>query len=239
LASPSTAETLNAVVPPPGGVTTQMSRSGTPRDRRGWTVPDDYVDALADPTKRIGIFEEMRASDDAVHTAIESRCQEINGANWLLSTEDTTSRGREILEFCEDNIYPVLDQLLRQLGGGAIQYGFGLIEPVFAWSDEPFVTSIARGKIKRAAKASGRKIYLRKLAHIRQLGVTTFQINRESGDLETIQQWIFDGFTFNRVAIPADKSCSGRTTSRVTTSGASRRRDTATRRGRSSSSSSG
>jgi hypothetical protein len=205
LASAAIAKSSSTTVTPPSGVTSQLSISGTPRDRRGWTVPDDYVKDLADPCKRMLIFEEMRASDDAVHTAIEARRQEINGANWLLSTEDQTPLGTEILEFCEDNVYPQLDRLLRLLGGGGIQYGFGCIEPVYAWNDEPFVTSIARGKIKRATKAGGRRIYLRKIAHIRQVAVGTFQIDPSEGDLQSIQQWVFDGRNFRRVEIPADK----------------------------------
>jgi hypothetical protein len=40
----------------------------------------------------------------------------------------------------------VLDDLLRWLGGGAMQYGFGAIEPVFQWSDSPIVSSISRGR---------------------------------------------------------------------------------------------
>jgi hypothetical protein len=43
------------------------------------------------------------------HTAIDARRQEINAANWMLSTEDKSTRGNEILEFVEDNIYPLLD----------------------------------------------------------------------------------------------------------------------------------
>jgi hypothetical protein len=80
---------------------------------------------MADPVRRMEIFEEMRASDDAVHGAIDARRQEINAANWVLSTEDKTRPRHEILEFVEDNLYPVLDDLLRWLGGGALQYGFG------------------------------------------------------------------------------------------------------------------
>jgi hypothetical protein len=101
----------SAAVAPPAGIMSQLSYSGTPRSPGGETMPDDYSREMADPIRRMAIFEEMRSSDDAVNTAIDSRRQEINAANWVLATEDTTPRGTEILEFCEDNLYPAPDEV--------------------------------------------------------------------------------------------------------------------------------
>jgi hypothetical protein len=92
--------------------TTQVSYSGTPRGPDGTAWPDDYNRDLANPVRRMEIFEEM-GNDDAVQTGILARRQEICAANWQLSTEDTTPLGQEILEFTEDNVYPVLDSILR------------------------------------------------------------------------------------------------------------------------------
>jgi hypothetical protein len=188
----------------PAGLTSQASYSGTPRGPDGTTTPDDYVRELANPVKRMEIFEEM-GNDDAVHTAIDARRQEINAANWQLSTEDTSTLGREILEFVEDNLYPMLDDMLRWLGGGALHYGFGALEPVYQWSDRPIVAALSRGKVKRATKSGERRIYLAKLAHIRQTAVATFKIS-ETGDLNTIQQHTFTGSRFRQVEIPAEKT---------------------------------
>ena len=195
----------NSVAVVPAGVTRQVSYSGTPRGPDGLTQPDEYVRELADPIKRMEIFEEMRASDDAVQTAVEARRQEINAANWMLASEDETPLGIEILEFCEDNIYPLLDDLLRILGGGAITYGFAAIEPVFAWADEPFVAQISRGRLRRATRAGAdRRIYLRKLAHIRQTSVMSFRIS-DTGDLESLLQHCYNGKQFRQIDIPAQK----------------------------------
>lgn len=189
---------------PPRDVTRQMSYSGTPRGPDGLTTPDDYVRDLQDPLRRMEIFEEMRASDDAVQTAVEARRQEINAANWLLSSDDESDLGVQILEFCEDNIYPLLDDILRILGGGALTYGFGAIEPVFAWADEAFVSAISRGKIKRATRTGERRIYLKKIAHIRQTSVVSFRIS-DVGDLESLLQHTYNGRTFKQIDIPAEK----------------------------------
>jgi hypothetical protein len=189
---------------PAPGATEQLGYSGTPRGPDGITQPDEYVRELADPVRRMEKFEEMGHSDDAVHTAIDARRQEINAANWTLSTEDKGARGTEILEFVEDNIYPYLDDILRWLGGGAIQYGFGLLEPVYAWADAPFTNGVVRGDLRRPTRASGRAIYLRKLAHILARSVYSFQI-AETGDLTNIVQWVFNGATYRRVEIPPEK----------------------------------
>lgn len=171
----------------------------------GRTHPDEYVVDLRNPLKRIQVFEEMGASDDAVHTAIDSRRQMINAANWTLATEDKTPNGQEILQFVEDNLYPHLDKLLRLLGGGALQYGFGAVEPVFQWANSPIVASISRGKIVRAtSKAGPRRIYLAKIAHLRQRSVETFNIS-ETGDLREVWQYVYNGVRFARVKIPAEK----------------------------------
>lgn len=186
----------------PANATTQLSYSGTPR-YRGESRPDEYVRDLADPVKRMEIFDEMRGSDESVATALHAREQMIGSSNWMLSCEDDKPKSKEILEFCEDNIYPVLGDLLRHLAG-AIQYGFGACETVFEWSDRPFTRNIVRGKIRRPTRQSGRRIYLRKLAHIRQRTIHSFLVPI-SGDLEALRQYVYTGFTFAKTDIPADK----------------------------------
>jgi hypothetical protein len=200
-----------ALVPP--NATSQLSYSGTPRGPDGISYPDDYVDKLRNPITRMEIYEEM-GNDDAVHTGIDARRQEICAANWSLSTASTDTNATEILEFCEDAIYPFLDDILRLLGGGALQYGFGAIEPVLQWSDRPTVSSISRGRTTRATRTgAGERIYIRKLAHIRQPGVWTFKIagpkdptGAMPGDLLTIRQYVFDGVSFDQRDIPAEKA---------------------------------
>lgn len=209
MAQSAVSESEKAV--PPRTITRQESTSGTPRGPDGITTPDDYVRELADPVKRMELFEEMGQGDDAVHVGISARRQEICAANWKLATEDTTPRGTEILEFVEDNIYPFLDDLLRWLGGGAMQYGFGAIEPVFQWSDAATVSAITRGKVKRPTRRGERRIYLRKLAHIRQTAIQSFVIagpdspGELAGDLQEVRQHCFDGKTYRERRIPAEK----------------------------------
>jgi hypothetical protein len=187
-------------------MTSQMSYSGTPRSRANLTQPDEYVRDLQDPVKRMEMFDEMRSSDEAINTAISAREQMIGSSNWLLSSTDDTPLGKEILEFCEDNIYPVLPELLRHLAG-AIQYGFGACEKVFEYADRPFARNIVRGKIRRATKSIGRRIYLRKLAHIRQRTIYSF-IVPPTGDLEFLRQYVYSGtgqIAFLKTDIPAEK----------------------------------
>lgn len=201
----ATPKTTEAVDKPPRDATRQLSYSGTPRGSDGLISPDEYVRELMDPQKRMELFEEMHQSDDAVYTAIEARRQEINAANWLLASDSDDARAVEILEFCEDNIYPLIDELLRLLGGGGITYGFTSIEPVFSWSDSAYVAAIARGKVKRATKKSGdRRIYLRKLAHIRQTSALGIKI-APTGELEHIVQHAFNGVQYLERIIPAEK----------------------------------
>jgi phage gp29-like protein len=187
----------------PAQATAQLSYSGTPRSRTNQTRPDEYVRDLADPIKRMEIFDEMRSSDEAINTAISAREQMIGSSNWLLSSSDDTPKGKEILEFCEDNVYPVLPELLRHLSG-AIQYGFGACEKVFEWSDRPFARNIVRGKVRRATKSIGRRIYLRKAAHIRQRTIFSF-IVPQTGDLEFVRQYVYTGTGFAKTDIPAEK----------------------------------
>jgi hypothetical protein len=193
-----------AAVSPPSGALAQQSYSGTPRGPDGTTTPDDYQREMADPVRRMQIFEEMRASDHAVHAAIDARRQEINAANWVLASEDKTPLGVEILEFVEDNIYPQLDAILRLLGGGGIHYGFGAVEPVFTWADRPVAGIIGRAKTRRPARSQRRGIYLAKVAHLRQPSVETFRIS-EQGDLISVVQNGFTGASYRRVEIPAEK----------------------------------
>jgi len=189
-----------SAVPP--NATGQLSYSGTPR-YRDQTQPDEYVRVLAEPTKRMELFDEMRSSDEGINTALAAREQLIGSASWQLTNADVSDLGKEILEFCEDNIYPVLPEMLRHLAG-AMQYGFGVVEKVFAWNDRPFARNIARGKIRRATRDSGRRIYLRKLAHIRQRTIQTFLVP-QAGDLTALRQYAWDGFTLRKADIPVDK----------------------------------
>jgi hypothetical protein len=192
-------------VSPPAGVVGQLSYSGTPRAPDGSTMPDDYAPAMADPVRRMAIFEEMRASDSAVAGAIDARRQEINAANWVLATEDKSDLGTQILEFVEDNLYPVLDDIIRWVAGGGIQYGFGCVEPVYAWRDAPRASVIGRGKVRRPVRSQMRAIYLEKIAHIRQRSIETFKIS-PTGDLQTVVQDAFNGSTYRRTEIPARKA---------------------------------
>jgi hypothetical protein len=182
----------------------QLSVSGTPRWRDDQTRPDDYVTELADPIRRMEIFEEMRASDEAVHTAIATRIALGMQANWLLSAPSDDDASRQILEFVEDNLYPVIDTLLRQLLE-AVQYGVGVVEPVYAWADRPFTRQVRRGKIARSTIADrGRRIYLKKIASIRQRTIQSFLVTLE-GELRGIRQHVFTGAQFRVVDIPAEK----------------------------------
>ena len=182
----------------------QVSRSGTP-NRGGVSRPDDYVTELADPVRRMAIFEEMRASDDGVQSAVDTREKLILASNWQLNAPDDTPAQRTIKEFCEDNIYPLLDDCLRWLGGGALQYGFGLIEPVFAYADRPTQNTIVRGGKAFSTRKYGRKIFLIKLAHIRQRTIATFGLDEETGDLKFARQFAWNGFQFRHVDIPVEK----------------------------------
>lgn len=163
---------------------------------------------MMDPRRRTQVFEEMRSSDEAVNTAISAREQLITGSDWMLATEDGSDVGGQVLEFCEDNIYPVLEDLLRPLAR-ALQYGFGLVEPVYAWADSPFARSIVSGAARRAPGQYGRKIMLRAVKDIRQTTVDNFIIGvgaDDRGDLLAVRQSVWKmggGFGYNDV--PAEK----------------------------------
>lgn len=207
MAAAATAKPTNGTGPekPPRDVTSQASYSGTNRGRDGLAQPDDYVRELADLPTRMETFEEMGKSDDAIGIALEARTQEILSANWALSTADETPSGADILAFCEDNIYPHIDRILRLIAKSRLQYGFGLIEPVYAWSDTPFTSSISRGELARPTMNPGeRRIYLRRIAHIRPTAVTAFRID-ENGELISVHQEVFDGTRFRNIDIPAEK----------------------------------
>lgn len=185
----------------------QISDSGTPQSRRGVIMPDDYVPELADPPRRMALYEEMRNSDEAINTAITAREKLINSSDWSLATESDEGRAVEILEFCEDNVYPVFDALLRHVAGGGLHYGFGLVENVYAWSDEPFARNIVRGSLRRSTRGGlGRKIYLRKIQHIRQKTIESFTVGTEGddkGELLSLQQTVWNRNGLHLVDIPA------------------------------------
>lgn len=197
--------------PDRGVVGPQMSASGTTTNQYGETSPDEYVTALADPEQRMAVFDEMRKSDEAVAAACDTRESLIRGANWDLSPAGDTPEYREHAEFVEDNLYPLLPDALLHLGGGRVQYGFGLLEKVFAWSDEPFARSVARGKVRRAVRRLGRRmLYLRKLAHVRQRTVTTFVLYPDGpnkGDLRVVRQYAANAgaLRWQAVDIPAER----------------------------------
>lgn len=188
-------------IAPAANATAQLSFSGTPRYREE-TQPDEYVTALRDPVRRMELFDEMRSSDEGINAALATREQMIGSATWMLTSAGDDDKSREILEFCEDNIYPLLNELLRHLSG-AIQYGFGAVEKVFEYSDAPFAKNILRGKLRRATKTSGRKIYLKKLAHIRQRTIHSFLV--PENDLVALRQYVFTGARFTKTDIPAEK----------------------------------
>jgi hypothetical protein len=182
----------------------QVSRSGTP-NRGGVSRPDDYVVELADPVRRMAIFEEMRSSDDGVQSAVDTREKLILASNWALNAGADDPGSTTIKEFCEDNIYPLIDDCLRWLGGGALQYGFGMVEPVFAYADGPRVKTIVRGEKATPTKKYGRKIFLQKLAHIRQRTIATFILDEASGDLKAARQFAWNGYQFKQVDIDAER----------------------------------
>lgn len=184
----------------------QESFSGTPRLTGGLTYPDEYVTELRDPLKRMDRFEEMRASEEAVNSAITSRVALGLASTWKLISESDKPDAIERLQFVEDNVYPHLEQLLRQLYE-AVHYGVGLVEPVFDWADRPPSRQVARGIVQRATKSgTGRRIYLQKLAHIRQRTIYTFLVS-ERGELLGVRQWVYTGERYALVDIPASKLC--------------------------------
>jgi hypothetical protein len=137
--------------------------------------------------QRMETFEEM-GNDGAVATAIEARCQDVYAANWDLASEDKTPLGATILDFAKREIDAVIEDLLRWLAEGALQYGFTALEKVFAWKDLP---------------DGSRRIGLAKLAHLRQV---TCEIHiTETGDLEYVKQRVFDGQKFVEPEIPLAK----------------------------------
>lgn len=201
VASPNGNGTRARRIPPPA--IGQVSRSGTHRWGDGRTLPDDHVGRLTSPTSRMALFEEMRASDEAIETPLNAREQLIKAASWTLATADDTAQAVEIQEFVEDNVYPVLDQLLEQLAG-ALQYGFGCCEPVFERLDAPARKQVARGRIRRATKSRGRKIYLASVANIRQRTIETFRI-ADDGALLFLEQWVQTNAYWRRIQVPAER----------------------------------
>lgn len=199
-----TRDTSTQIVPirPPVGGLGQLSRSDARRYSDGRTLPDDYALRLMNPQQRMALFEEMR-SDDAINTPLTAREQMIQAANWMLGSEDETPQGREILEFCEDNVYPLLDTILEQLAG-ALQYGFAAIEPCYVRASAPVFTNVARGKIRRAAKSKGDRIYLQKIARIRQRSIWYIAIE-DNGDLKFLDQYAYAGTAFVRIQLPPEK----------------------------------
>lgn len=189
-------------VPIPVGTLEQFSRSDTYRYSDGRARPDEYAPRLINPQQRMQLFEEMR-SDDAVNTPLTAREQLIQSANWVLATEDDSPQSKEILQFCEDNIYPLLDAILYELST-ALQYGFAAIEPCYIRADRPVHTAVARGKIRRAAVSTGNRIYLEKIARIRQRSVWAF-MQEDNGDLRAVEQYVFTGGVYGRVEIPPEK----------------------------------
>lgn len=179
---------------PPADATRQVSHTGTPMWAgygRGVgtpglvdTQPDERVTehGLADPVARMELFEEMGDSDSAVRTAITARVKLIGSSDWSLVPADDTDEARGILEFCEQQLAPHLDDVIRYLGG-AVQYGVGITEPVYAWMDSDLVPG-------------GRAIGVRKVAHVRQRTVESFRLSmapETKGDLVEVRQVMFTG----------------------------------------------
>lgn len=187
---------------PPADVLRQITFSGTP-SYAGISRPDDYVAELQEPIRRMQTFEEMRFSDDAVHGALSAREHMIQSSNWMLQPPDDSDAARQILEFAEDNIYPFLDDILGKMSG-ALQYGFSAIEPVYGWSDDPSARNYIKGGARQDARKWGRKIFLQKIAHPLQRTIYTFRISA-TGDLQAVEQYAWNGFTFIRNVIPPHK----------------------------------
>lgn len=164
----------------------QLSVSGI-RNPDGSIWPDEYLRELQDPIRRMEVFEEM-GNDGAVGTALEARCQDVYSANWELATEDKSEQGATILEWVKGEIEPWIEDLLRWLAEGPLQYGFVGIEKVYDWKD---------------AADGERRLGLSKLAHLRQV---TCEIHiTETGELDYIQQHAFDGRRQRDPKIPVEK----------------------------------
>jgi hypothetical protein len=219
----------------PTEATTQLSYSGTPRLSPNVTQPDEYVRDLQDPVKRMEIFDEMRSSDEAINTAISAREQMIGSSNWLLSCAGDTPAEKEILEFCEDNVYPVLNQLLRHLSG-AIQYGFGAARK---YSSTPIAPSLATSSAARSGarpRTAGADLSPQSRAHQTaddlQLHSPAHRVISSSSASSCTR-----GRDSRRPIFPQTRFCSGHSIGAVTTTGDTRRLAAATARGSSSSSS--
>jgi hypothetical protein len=216
--------------PKPASRAPRASSAGSPR-------PMTTSDELRDPLRRMERFEEMRDSEESINSAILSRVALILASTWKLSSASDDAQSRERLEFVEDNLYPLLEQLLRHLYE-AVHYGFGLVEPV-----------LRLGRSRAGAAGHARQgAAVRRRAAAR--AASTCRSSRTSASARSTASSSPSAATCSAPAsgstpgtarliqdIPAEKLSSGPTTSVATTSGASRRRATRTRRGRSSGSS--
>lgn len=177
----------------------RRSLSATPRWRAGESEPDEYVAQIRDPVKRMEVFDQMGQGDDAIGAAVQTRIGMLKAANWTLAASDDSPESIQRLEFIEDNLYPLLDQLLGMLGE-AIQYGFAAVEPIVNWADRAPRRNIARGTIVRPTRQAGRMLYLQELVHIRQRTVRSFLLDA-GGHVTALRQWAYSGVGYGAQAI--------------------------------------
>jgi hypothetical protein len=153
----------------PGAVAAGELQRHAPRPRRHH-APDDYVRELANPVKRMEIFEEMgerrrRAHGDRRAPAGDQRRQLAaldRGHDAARQGDPRVRRGQ---------LYPLLDDCCAGSAAARCSTGSARSSPCTQWSDRPIVASLSRGKVKRATKAASGGSTSRKLAHIRQTGV--------------------------------------------------------------------
>jgi hypothetical protein len=137
-------------------------------------------------------FEEM-GNDDAVHTALDARRQETCSANWNLASEDETPAGREILEFVEDNIYPVIDDC--SAGSPAARCSTASARRAGLRSG---AIADRRGALAREGQASDARGSAGSICRSSRTFASRghdLQIS-ETGDLQTLIQYVYNGVTF-------------------------------------------
>jgi hypothetical protein len=145
---------------------------------------------LQDPVKRMEIFDEMRSSDEAINTAISAREQMIGSSNWLLSSPTTLRSAKRSSNSARTISTRAAGAAAPPLRRHSVR--LRRVRESLRVRRSPVRANIVRGKIRRATKSIGRRIYLRKLAHIRQRTIYSF-IVPPTGDLEFLRQYVYSG----------------------------------------------
>lgn len=170
----------------------------------GLSVSREYARELRDLQSRIRKYREMR-SDPAVDTALKAGEKPILGAQWTITTEADGGANQEIRDFLEDNLYPVLDDLLRWLLG-AWQFGFATVEPVFRFREEASPVFVSRGRTRRMRRGQSGRIWIHRLVHLLPESVEGFAPDAETGELGFVRQAVYvEGRGFLRPEVPGWK----------------------------------